>query len=163
LRSLISARVVDARLRMTIRFYRVNAPYGFFSNFSPHPIEIDGRTWPTTEHSFQAMKYEGTASEERMEAIREKPSPAIAKRMGWSKRHPIRPDWETVKLNVMRRAIRAKFAQHDDIRAMLVGTDDHKLIEAAAKDAFWGEGADGRGKNWLGKILMEIRAELRGE
>jgi len=41
---------------MPILFYRVNEPFGCFSNFSRHPVSIDGRTWPTTEHYFQAMK-----------------------------------------------------------------------------------------------------------
>jgi len=35
---------------MPIRFYRVNDPYGVFSNFSPHPITIYGQRWPTTQH-----------------------------------------------------------------------------------------------------------------
>ena len=41
-----------------IRFYRENEEYGCFSNFSNHKVEIEGKTWPTTEHYFQAMKFE---------------------------------------------------------------------------------------------------------
>ena len=48
----------------TITFYRVREPYGEFSNFSPHPIELKGRTWPTSEHYFQAQKFAGTEYEE---------------------------------------------------------------------------------------------------
>ena len=48
----------------TMRFYRVNEPSGAFSNFSPHPVTLKGRTWPTSEHYFQAQKFSGTDHEE---------------------------------------------------------------------------------------------------
>ena len=50
----------------TILFYRPKKPHGEFSNFSPHPIEIDGKVWPTSEHYFQAQKFAGTEQEERV-------------------------------------------------------------------------------------------------
>jgi ribA/ribD-fused uncharacterized protein len=51
-------------LRMNvIRFYSVGAEYGCFSNFSPHPIRLKGKTWPTSEHFFQAQKFAGTPDE----------------------------------------------------------------------------------------------------
>jgi ribA/ribD-fused uncharacterized protein len=50
--------------RARILFYRVNEPYGFFSNFSKHPITLNGKEWPTTEHYFQAQKFVGTPYEE---------------------------------------------------------------------------------------------------
>jgi predicted NAD-dependent protein-ADP-ribosyltransferase YbiA (DUF1768 family) len=37
-----------------IHFYSVGDPYGEFSNFSPHPITLDDKRWPTSEHYFQA-------------------------------------------------------------------------------------------------------------
>ena len=52
----------------TIRFYRLNEPYGEFSNFSPHPVDLHSRVWPTSEHYFQAQKFAGTEHEE---AVRE--------------------------------------------------------------------------------------------
>ena len=61
----------------------------------------------------------------------------------------------------MRRAVRAKFEQHPDIRAVLLGTGDEELIEDAPNDYYWGCGEEGTGKNMLGKILMEVRGELR--
>ena len=57
-----------------MRFYRVNEPYGAFSNFSPHPVTLKGRTWPTSEHYFQAQKFAGTDYEE---AIRLAKSPKL--------------------------------------------------------------------------------------
>jgi ribA/ribD-fused uncharacterized protein len=47
-----------------ILFYRQNDAYGFFSNFSDHSVKLEGKEWKTTEHYFQAKKFEGTKYEE---------------------------------------------------------------------------------------------------
>ncbi len=144
---------------MAIEFYRErDAPYGCFSNFSKHGFTLNGRRWPTVEHYFQAQKFPGTPQEE---AVRLAPDPMTAKNIGNERTVPIRPDWEAVKDDVMREAVRAKFSQHPDIRAVLLGTGQEVLIEAARNDSYWGSGPDGKGKNRLGQILMEIRDELR--
>jgi N-glycosidase YbiA len=141
-----------------ILFYRVNEPYGEFSNFSPHPVKLNGRTWPTSEHYFQAQKFAGTEHEE---AVRLAKSPMIAARMGRSRERPLRLDWEIVKDDIMREALRAKFAQHPQLRSLLLSTGDAELIEHTRNDSYWADGGDGSGKNMLGKLLMELRAELR--
>ena len=46
--------------QIQILFYATDKPYGEFSNFSRHPIEIGGVIWPTSEHYFQAQKFAGT-------------------------------------------------------------------------------------------------------
>jgi len=53
-----------------------------------------------------------------------------------------------------------KFTQHPDLQAELLGTGDAELIEDSDKDAFWGVGADGQGRNELGKCLERLRAKL---
>jgi ribA/ribD-fused uncharacterized protein len=142
-----------------IRFYRVSDAYGCFSNFSPHPITLDGKAWPTSEHYFQAQKFE---DEQHQEAIRTTKSPMIAARMGRDRKKTLRPDWEAVKISIMTDAVRAKFTQHDDIRAILLGTADARLVEHTTNDSYWGDGGDGSGKNMLGQVLMRVRDELRG-
>jgi len=84
-----------------------------------------------------------------------------AAELGRERSRPLCPDWERVKDDVMRRAVRRKFEAHDDIRAVLLSTGDEEIIEDAPRDYYWGRGADGSGKNMLGKILMEVREELR--
>ncbi len=143
---------------MTIYFYNTQGPYGCFSNFSPHGFELDGRYWPTSEHYFQAHKFAGT---EHAEAIRKAASPMIAARMGRSRQRPLRADWESVKDDVMRRAVRRKFETHAEIRAILLGTGSEELVENAPGDTYWGCGKDGSGQNRLGQILMEVREMLR--
>jgi ribA/ribD-fused uncharacterized protein len=142
-----------------IRFYRErDAPYGCFSNFSKHSFVINGQSWQTVEHYFQAQKFAGTPREYEIQIAS---APMTAKLMGNERTYPIRLDWEAVKDNVMRDALRAKFTQHKDIQAVLLGTGDAELVEAAPNDYYWGCGQDGTGKNRLGRILMEVRDELR--
>jgi ribA/ribD-fused uncharacterized protein len=152
------------RITMThvVHFYLKDGPYGEFSNFAAYPMELDGKTWPTSEHYFQAQKFHGTEHEEE---IRCETSPMKAARMGRARHRPLRPDWETVKDDIMRRAVRAKFTQHLELRRMLLETGDAVIVEHTDNDTYWGDGGDGSGsgKNMLGKILMEVRAELRGE
>jgi predicted NAD-dependent protein-ADP-ribosyltransferase YbiA (DUF1768 family) len=66
-----------------------------------------------------------------------------------------------VKLDIMRTAVWQKFASHAALARLLLATGDEDIVEAAPRDAFWGCGKDGQGQNWLGRILMEIRAELK--
>lgn len=143
---------------MAIYFYGTKDQYGCFSNFSTHPVELNGNRWPTSEHYFQAQKFAGTPHEED---IRLAKSPKIAANMGRSRQRPLRPDWEKVKDDVMRKVVLRKFETHADIQAILLETGDEEIIENAPNDYYWGCGKNGTGKNMLGKILMEVRAILR--
>jgi N-glycosidase YbiA len=143
---------------MEVRFYSVTDEFGDFSNFAAYPITLDGEVWPTAEHYFQAQKFEDRAHRRR---IRNAKSPMVAARLGRDRKQKLRRDWESVKVEVMRRAVRAKFQQHDDLRDLLLGTGEAKIVEHTENDAYWGDGGDGSGKNMLGQILMEVRSELR--
>jgi ribA/ribD-fused uncharacterized protein len=143
-----------------INFYSVSGEYGCFSNFSPHPVTLKGKTWPTSEHYFQAQKFAGTPDEEEVQQAK---SPMIAARMGRSRKRPLRTDWESVKDSIMHEAVLAKFTQHADLRDILLGTGGAPIVEHTKNDAYWGDGGDGRGKNRLGQILMRVREELRAE
>lgn len=138
-------------------FYRVNDDHGELSNFAPSPIRLKDRIWPTVEHYFQAQKFAGTEHEEQ---IRLTNSPMIAARMGRSRSKPLRPDWEQVKEHVMREALRAKFTQHPHLRDLLAATGKRPLTEHTKNDRYWADGGDGKGRNRLGALLMELRAEL---
>lgn len=143
-----------------IRFYYVNKPYGFFSNFSNHPLDLKGKRWPTSEHYYQAQKFAGTPHEEE---IRLAPSPKVAADKGRERNRPLRTDWEAVKDDVMREALLAKFTQHPDLKSRLLATGDAKLTEHTARDRYWGDGGDGFGLNRLGELLMELRDKLQRE
>ncbi|MGO9405343.1 MAG: NADAR family protein [Terriglobales bacterium] len=139
-------------------FYRVNDPYGALSNFAQYGFDIDGKRWPTSEHYFQAQKFAGTAHEDE---VRLAPTARDAARIGRERRLPLRPDWENVKLDVMRTALHHKFAAHPSLVDLLLSSGDEEIIEQTTEDYYWGCGSDGSGLNMLGKLLMELRAGYR--
>lgn len=142
-----------------IHFYSTAGEYGCLSNFSRHSIFLKGKRWPTSEHYFQAQKFAGQSDEEE---VRKANKPMLAASMGRDRKRPLRRDWEGVKEQVMLEALRAKFTQHEGLKAILLGTGEAVLVEHTANDSYWGDGGDGSGKNRLGQLLMRVRAEFRG-
>lgn len=142
---------------LTIYFYRTGDEYGWCSNFAPYPNAVDGKEWPTSEHYFQSQKFEDESLRER---IRSADSPAEAAKIGRNRSLPLRDDWEQIKMEVMRTALRAKFTQHRSLRDALIQTGEAEIVEHTNNDSYWGDGGDGSGANMLGKLLMEIREEL---
>jgi ribA/ribD-fused uncharacterized protein len=146
-----------------IKFYRSNEkPYGAFSNLHKSPIQFEERLYPTAEHAYQAGK---AAKPKVREWILAAPSPSLAAMAAhglytWD----IVPDWNEIKFDRMRRVLLAKFTQHLDLRILLLGTGDKRLVEAGttnnAVNRLWGE-VNGIGQNMLGVMLMELRAFLR--
>lgn len=141
-----------------IRFYSTRDDYGEFSNFAAFPFDLDGKRWPTSEHYFQAQKFVGTEHEE---TVRLADSPSTAAKIGRSRLLPLRPDWEEVKDDVMRKALAAKFAQHPRLQRLLLSTGEATLVEHTKNDRYWADGGDGTGRNMLGILLMELRTALR--
>src|SRR5271166_1010273 len=113
---------------MTIYFYTTIDEYGCFSNFSRHGFELDGPYWPTAEHYFQAQKFAGTEHQQRITRAR---TPKDAAQLGRDRSMPLRADWESVKDDVMRRAVLRKFETHQAMRDVLLGTGDEELVENA--------------------------------
>ena len=88
-------------------FYSARDPFGEFSNFALYPISLKGKTWPTSEHYFQAQKFAGTKHEGVV--LRAKTS-GIAARTGRDRKHPLRKDWKSVKTAVMRDVVWANIS-----------------------------------------------------
>jgi len=136
------------------RFTKENG-YDFLSNFYYSSVSYDGKLYPTVEHAYQAAK---TTDENVREIIRKANSPGIAKKLGQSIN--VRNDWSTTKIVVMKNLIRDKFSS-PFLMGRLLQTGDAKLVlNNKWNDKFWGV-CRGVGENWLGKILMEVRDELR--
>lgn len=127
----------------------------FLSNFYPAEVHLGGLPYPTVEHAYQAAK---TTNPEEREIIRTSPGPAMAKKLG---RHvDVRPDWETIKLEVMAELIVEKFENHPDLASKLVSTGSAELVEGNWwGDTYWGV-CRGKGQNNLGKLLMATRKQL---
>jgi N-glycosidase YbiA len=140
---------------MTIRQF--TREYTFLSNFSRSIIEWQGHTFPTVEHAYQWEKM--AHPEDRARVLKAK-TPGDAKRMG--RRGIMRPGWDRVKDNIMLQLLRYKFQQ--PLRAkMLLETGDEELQEGNNwGDYYWGI-CNGFGENRLGKLLMQVRAELEAD
>ena len=146
--------------KKVINFYLTDGEYGCFSNFSRHHLFLKDKIWKTSEHYFQAQKFAGTEFEEK---VRLAPTAKESANLGRNRKFPLRRDWEQVKNGIMREDLRAKFTQNKDLRKILLETGDAELVEHTANDNYWGDGGDGSGKNMLGKLLMELREELKRE
>lgn len=141
--------------------------YVWLSNFYPVPVKLDGLIFPTLEHGYQAGK---TLSSQIRERIRLLPTPAAAKVFGKriGKSIPYRPAWsETFKVALMRYLLWQKFT-NPNLRQRLISTGDEELVEGGNwHDRFFGrcycKTCLGVGDNWLGRLLMEIRAECRAK
>ena len=131
---------------------------GSYRIFARYPVMMSGKQWPTSEHYFQAQKFSDDAVRAK---IRRAGSPSIAAQIGRDRRNPLRCDWESVKVQLMRDVVLAKFSQHETLRELLLETGNAELVERTDRDSFWGDGGDGSGKNMLGRILMEVRDTLR--
>ena len=143
---------------MPVMFYSKSREYSWLSNFSDHGFTLNGIRWPSVEHFYQAQKYVGTEVAER---IRKAESTAKARKVGQDRSLVPRPDWDGVKEEVMRRAVRAKFEQNRRLREQLLATEEEDLVHESKSDLFWGRNPEGAGDNRLGVIIMEIRRDLR--
>ena len=131
--------------------------YDFLSNFYPSTVRFEGELYSTVEHAYQASK---STDPKVREIIRKANGPAEAKKLGQGVK--IREDWDDVKLLIMKKLITEKFS-NPFLSYRLVGTNDAVLVMGNKwNDKFWGV-CRGVGENWLGKILMEVREELRRE
>ncbi|WP_009631320.1 NADAR family protein [Synechocystis sp. PCC 7509] len=148
---------------MTIYFYKVNEPYGCFSNFSPHSIELQGETWQTVEHYYQAQKFIGSLDEKLASIIKAASTPEQAAALGRDCSRQLRSNWQQVKTQVMRLAVLQKFLTHQDIQAILLSTANLIIVENSPNDYYWGCGEAKTGDNHLGKILMSVREEIKSK
>lgn len=140
--------------------------YAFLSNFYPCKIEHQGIAYPSVEHFYVAMKVNSqqlingvyyTPADYR-EMIAKVPTAGQAKRIG--RLATLRKDWDIKKLQVMNWAVRQKF-KDVLLSEMLLSTDGHELVEGNWwGDVFFGV-CNGVGENHLGKILMEVREEIK--
>lgn len=131
--------------------------YYFLSNFYPCKVEWQGIVYENNESAFQSAKCVNLEQRKNFIGL----DPSTAKRKG--RRVKLRNDWEEIKDKVMYEIVLNKFLQNEDIRDKLLKTGEEKLEEGNTwNDYYWGV-YNGRGKNKLGKILMQVREELRNK
>ena len=124
--------------------------FRFLSNFWPCVIEFEGIKFSSVEHAYQAAK---TLDIKERKRIAKLLTPGKAKRAGQELK--IRPDWEEIKLSIMRELLIKKFS-HRELMFRLKLTEGELIEGNNWGDTFWGI-CRGKGENHLGKLLMEIR------
>lgn len=130
-------------------------PYTFLSNFYHSPFIYKGKEYPTVEHAYQASK---AFFEKEHEQIRLAATPAQAKKLG--RKCVMKDYWDLIKVGMMYQFLFLKF-QDPDLEEKLLATENAELIEGNWwGDLFWGV-YNGVGENWLGKLLMQIRTQLK--
>jgi ribA/ribD-fused uncharacterized protein len=130
------------------------------ASYSKHAIQLDGAEWPSVEHYYQAMKFEEAGYQEK---IRNTPHPADAAKLGESKQHGRRKDWDKVKATYMTRGIYTKCRTYPEVAQVLLDSGEITIMESSQYDYYWGCGRDTRGHNTYGKVLMAVRDKLREE
>lgn len=132
-------------------------PTRWLSNFERCEVTYEGVIYSTSEHAYQAAK---TIDPQERKRIAQLPKPGDAKRAG--QKATLRPDWEQIKLQVMEEITLDKFTRNKNLQQKLLDTGDAELEEGNTwGDKYWGK-VNGLGRNELGKILMRVRAKLRG-
>lgn len=132
--------------------------YRFLSNFYIAPLVWNGMAWPHSEAAYQAAK----TLDQAKWAEFAKMTPSQAKQAG--KVVELRPDWEQVKVRIMLEIVAAKFLQNKDLAEKLRATGDAILEEGNHwRDTTWGicPAYSGKGHNYLGQILMQVRTWLQ--
>lgn len=149
-----------------VRFYEHD--FYVLSNFSAFNLRWSGHNFPTSEHAYHWEKF--TLGQRDLnsgvyirDAILDAPSAHEAFKLAEAWRGYRRKDWDAVKVGIMRDILRRKAEQHEYVRRKLLATGDRELVEDSWRDDFWGWGPNRDGQNMLGRLWMEIRAELRNQ
>lgn len=147
-------------------FRTTKDPYGCFSNmWGGEPFTLQGVYIRSTEALYQALRFprDPEWQKEILDANNGRVAKMKAKKDGRRRDHS-RPDWEEVKLDVMRRCLLWKHAASSEVARLLRSTKDRPIVEISKRDDYWGavETKEGlEGENWLGRLWMEVRAGLK--
>lgn len=134
------------------------------SNFSAFTLfwdRVELMRFDTSEAAYHWEKFPD--HDEIRFGILNAPSAHAAFKLAEQFRDLRRPDWDDVKVDIMRNILRAKASQHEYVQRKLLSTGERELVENSWRDDFWGWGPNRDGQNMLGKLWMEIRAELRAD
>ena len=132
----------------------------YLSNFSSFRLRWAGMDFATSEHAYHWYRFNGVANMHQEVILATRSAHDVFRYAQENKAHQ-RPEWDEVKVGVMKEILRAKAEQHEYVRRKLLQTGERSLIENSWRDPFWGWGENRDGENMLGKLWMEVRAELR--
>jgi type I restriction enzyme, S subunit len=149
----------------SVVFLKTNDKFGGLSNMaSGFPLEVNGLHILTSEALYQACRFPHMPEIQRL--IIAQASPMTAKMKSKPYRRNSRSDWNRVRVKIMRWCLRVKLAQNwPKFSQLLLATGDLPIVEQSRRDDFWGaKPVDNQtlvGMNVLGRLLMELREEVR--
>lgn len=158
-----------------IGFFHENEPYGCFTNWYPAEFDYAGIHFKNAEQFMMFHKVMMFGKYDLAKQIMQTSDPAKCKQIAKQKFPEFDADlWEKTCLVIVKRGVHAKFQQNQSILNILLGTGNALLAECSPYDRKWGIGIDihddnrflvseWKGSNYLGRILMEVREELRQE
>lgn len=151
----------------SVAFLKTNERFGGLSNMAPgFPLRVNDVRIRTSEALYQACRFPHMPEVQRL--IIGEISPITAKMRSKPYRQVSRQDWDFVRVKIMRWCLRVKLAQNwREFGRLLLATGDRPIVEQSRKDDFWGAKVadDGTlvGMNVLGRLLMELREQLKGD
>ncbi len=144
------------------------------SNFYETNFKIDGVEYKSAEHAFEAIKAKTFGDDESFAKILKAKSAQSAKSFGNKVKDFKEETWNEKQDEVMKSVVRAKFTQNLELRKKLLDTEDKLLANADSRDKYWGIGTSAntsiakdpkkwKGENKLGKMLEELRTQMKAE
>ncbi|KAJ3318017.1 hypothetical protein HDU76_000953, partial [Blyttiomyces sp. JEL0837] len=145
--------------------------YNFLHNSSPYPVWVEGVTYPTAEHYIQSSKFLPIRPDLATQIVQAR-SVKDAINLASAYKDFVSPDWhQGRKMQVMKTCLDHKFTQHSEVMRGLLGTHGKVIVNKGygsggsndhikadkVEESFWGVGKDGKGSNWVGRLLMELR------
>jgi type I restriction enzyme S subunit len=155
--------LVYQRARCAV-FKKTSEKFGGLSNMAAgFPLRVNDVRIRTSEALYQACRFPDLPDVQRL--IIAEASPMSAKMRGKPYREKSRPDWDKVRVPIMRWCLRVKLAQNwEKFRKLLLSTEDCDIVEESGRDEFWGAKPQPDetliGENMLGRLLMELRQKL---
>lgn len=154
------------KIEECVSFRKTREGFGGLSNMAGgYPLRVNGILIPSAEALYQACRF--PHKPDIQEKIVKQHSPMTAKMVSKPYRKETRPDWYQIRVRVMRWCIRVKLIMHwPEFSKLLLSTDDKPIVEDSRNDVFWGakpqDDSTLVGMNVLGRLLMELREELKG-
>jgi len=164
---MIDLGVSNYNKQSCVYFRKTKDLYGGLSNMcSGYPIQIDGELFLTSESLYQVCRFNEYSDIQRL--IQNEKSPMSSKMKSKKYISNTRSDWDDVRVDIMNWCIRVKLkCNWNKFGNLLLSTGNKQIVEDSHKDRFWGcvvdDNNDLVGRNVLGKLLMNLRNELKSE
>jgi len=149
----------------SVVFMKTKEAFGGLSNMAGgFPLKVNGIRIHTSEALYQSCRFPHMPEVQR--AILAQTSPMTAKMKGKPHRSNSRQDWDQVRVKIMRWCLRVKLAQnYFKFSSLLMETGERPIVEESRRDDFWGAKPIDKqtlfGMNVLGRLLMELREEIK--